>query len=265
MAGDSNTTVTLLAVSGVLSLLAFVTGGTLGIVTAPMLMIAIICAASSFILYKWGYWLVPYFTKGQKTITSEEAIVDISQSEDVIVKREGGSFFATMFVAVKMFRSVTNMSDDEKIGFMDLWERAVSAMKSVVKYGVLLYVKDLGKYRESIEGRKSKAQMEIAREQDKPNPDKAKMDKLEREISMWDGMSARLDVGDKPTAILTYIQLSAKGSTKDGAIAAVRQSVNEVRTTIGTTLNVEVAPLTGEDMKRCFDWEFALPPGIREI
>jgi len=265
MAGESNTTVALLAASGLLSLLAFVTGGTLGIITGAMILIALIAAPISFILYKWGYWMVPYFTKGQRTIQSEEAVVDIQPTEDVIVKREGGSYYATMFVVVKLFKSVTNMSDDEKIGFMDLWERAISAMKMVTKYSVLVYLKDLSKYKEGIEGRKAKAQMEISREQDKPNPERAKLDRLEREIAMWDGMAARLDVGDKPSAILTYIQVSAKGATKDAATAAVRQSVNEIRTTIATALNVEVAPLTGEDMKRCFDWEFAMPPGLKEL
>ena len=34
--------------------------------------------------------------------------------------------------------------------------------------------------------------------------------------------------------------------------------MNEIRGTVGTALNAEVVPLTGEDMKRCFDWEYTV-------
>jgi hypothetical protein len=209
--------------------------------------------------------MIPYFTRGQRTINSDEAVVEISPTEDVIVKKVGSEFYATMFVTVKIFKSVTTMSDDEKFGFMSLWERSISSMKSVAKYTVLLYIKDLAKYRESIEGRKAKAQMNMAKEREKPNPDNAQLDLYEREISMWDNIVSRLDTGEKPTALMTFIQTTAKGATKDAAMAAVRQNVSEIRTAVGTALNVEVAPLMGEDLKRCFDWEYALPPTIKEL
>lgn len=265
MAAVKDTVIMMLAASGILSLLAFITGGTLGVLTGILLLAALLSAPVAFILYKWGYWIIPYLMQGQRVIQSQDAVVEISPTEDVITKKEGDGYYATMYVAVKIFKSTTNMSDDEKYGFMDLWERALSAIKSVTKYSVLVYLKDLSKYKESIEGRKAKAQMDISREQEKANPDKARVDLLEREIAMWDNMVARLDVGDKPTAILTFVQTSAKSATKDGAIAAVRQNVNVIRTAVGTALNVEVSPLSGEDMRRCFDWAYALPSTIKEL
>ena len=265
MAEANNLIIGLLAASGILSLFVFVTGGTLGILSAIPLLIAIIAAPLSFLLYKWGYWLVPYVTRGQRVIQSDDAIVEIPHTEDVVVKKVGDYYYASMYVVVKIFKSVTNMTDEEKFGFMELWERTVSALKPVTKYAVLVYLKDLYKYKESIEARKAKAQMEIAKENEKPNPDKQRLDLLMREISMWDGILSRLDVGDKPTAILTYIQTTAKGMTKDAAMAAARQNVNEIRTAIGTALNVEIAPLSGEDMKRCFDWEYTLPRGTKGL
>jgi len=265
MAGDNTLVIGLLAASGILSLFIFVTGGTLGVLGAIPMLIAVLAAPASFVIYKWGYWLIPYFTQGQRTIQSDDAVVEIPHSEDVVVKKEGDWYYATAYAVVKIFKSVTNMSDEEKFGFMELWERAVSGLKPVTKYAVLVYMKDLSKYKESIEMRKAKVQMEIAKENEKPNPDKRRLELLTREIAMWDGILSRLDVGDKPTAILTYIQTTAKGATKDAAMAAVRQRLNEIRSAVGTALNVEIAPLSGEDMKRCFDSEYMVPHGLKEL
>lgn len=209
--------------------------------------------------------MIPYFTKGLRVIRTQDAFTEVPPSEDVIVRHDGGTYTATIFLNVKLFKSTTAMSEDEKMGFMNLWERSVSGIKSVVKFGSLIYIKDLGKYRDSIESRKAKAQMLLGQERDKPDPNQATIDKTEREIAMWDNMMQKVGSGEKPTAITTFIQTSATGATKDGAIAAARQRATEIRSTVGTALNVEVVPLSGEDMRRCFDWAYTVPSGTKEF
>lgn len=255
----------LLGGSLVATVIAFGLGSTLGSTTFFLLLFALLACPASIMVYKYGYWVIPYFTRGLRTIRTQDALFEMPPSEDVLVKYEGGAYTATLFLGVRIFKSSTAMGEDEKAAFMSLWERAVSGMKSVVKFGTLIYIKDLSKYRESIESRKAKAQMLLGQEREKPNPDQAYMERVEREIAMWDNIQSRLSVGEKPTAISTFIQASATGATRDAAIAAARAHANEIRATVGTALNVEVIPLSGEEMKRCFDWAYAVPPGIREF
>ncbi len=262
---EKTTALAMLGAALVLMLLAFVTGGTLGPLTAIILLAALILCPASIVTYKYGYWMIPYFTRGLRVIRTQDAFVDIPPSEDVLVKQEGGTYTATVFLGVKIFKTTTGMSADEKVGFMNLWERAVSGMKSVVKFSILVYIKDLSKYRESIEARKAKAQMLLGQESEKQSPSQAVVDKTEREIAMWDNMLSKISYGEKPTAIATFIQTSATGATKDSAIAAARQRANEIRSTVGTALNVDVVPMSGEDMKRCFDWAYTLPAGMKEF
>ena len=255
----------LLGVAGAFTLFGFVTGGAFGIIGDFLMLVALVCAPLSFVIYKWGYWMIPYLTQGKRIIHTDEAIMELSPNEDAVVRYLNGAYYATVFLAVKIFKTTTSMSEQEKYAFMDLWERAISGLKTVTKYAMLVYLKDMSKYKESIEMRKAKAQMEIGAERDRQSPDPAKIEKLEREISMWDNMTAKLATGDRPSAILTYMQTTAKGATRDSAIASARQQANEIRSTVGTALNVEIAPLTGEDMKRCFDWTYAIPPGLKEL
>jgi len=266
MGAERTLSIALLAISLIFSLLASIAREVLGLwPTVGLLAIATLAAPLAFIIFKWGDWLIPYFTRAQRVITTTEAEVDIPLTEDVIVKQEGGTFIAAAFLGIRIFRSVTTMEEGEKRTFMDLWERALSGLNSVTKYSLLVYLKDMSKYRESIEERKAKVQMEIARESEKKAPDPVALDTLERAVSMWDSMLSRLSVGEKPIGMVAFVHVSAKGSTRDGAIAAVRQNVNEVRGVVGTALNSEVVTLTGDDMKRCFDWSYTVPASSADI
>ena len=40
----------------------------------------------------------------------------------------------------------------------------------------------------------------------------------------------------------------------------LRSQAKEVASVISNALNAEAVPLVGEDMKKCFEWEFAIPP-----
>lgn len=255
----------LLVGSLVLTFVSFAGGGTLGSLTFIVLLAAIVACPAAIVTYKYGYWMVPYFTRGMRVIRTEDAFVEVPPSEDVLVKFEGGSYTATVFLGVKLFKTTTAMGQNEKNSFMGLWERAVSGIKMVVKFGSLVYIRDLTKYRDSIEARKAKAQMVLGQERDKSKPDQMLIEKTEREIAMWDNMMQKVSTGDRPTAITTFVQISATGATRDSAIAAARTRANEVRSTVGTALNVEVVPLSGEEMKRCFDWAYTMPAGMKEL
>ncbi|MDD5317298.1 MAG: hypothetical protein PHF51_01040 [Candidatus ainarchaeum sp.] len=257
--------IALIGISVACSLLVFAGGYYFGPLAILLMLVSIIAAPVSFVLYKWGYWMIPYFTQRKRVIESKEADYEIPLTDDVVVKRVGDGYYATMFAAVRIFKSATTMSEKEKFSFMELWERAVSSLKTVTKYSVLVYIKDLSRYKDSIEERKARTQMEIAKENEKEKVDPARILTLEREISMWDNVISKVSSGDRPRAMLTYVQVSAKGATKDTAIAAVRQTVNEIRGTVGTTLNAEVAALTGDDLRRCVDWSYCVPASVKEL
>jgi len=255
----------LLGISAVCAVVAYVAGPVLGIITAVPLLIAVLSAPAAIFIYKYGYWLIPYFTRGQRTVNTKGFSFELSPNEDALVKQEAGEFIATVFLGVKIYKSTTEMSEDEKFGFMDLWERAVSGLKQVTKYGVLLYIKDLQQYLESVENEKSDAQLKLSEERQKPSPDEKKLDLLEREVAMWDNIKEKLAIGEKPTAVHTFVQVSAKGATKDAALAAARTAAKEARSTISTALNVDVVQYSKDDMKRCYDWSLSIPEGMKEI
>jgi hypothetical protein len=250
--------------AGVLLLVStFIVSG-LGFMASFVIMLAAASSTVGLLLFKYGYWIVPFLTKRVRVIDVIEEPYEFSPALDAVVRKVGNVYYASMFIHVKVYESTTEKSEEEKVAFMDLWERAVSSLKFVTKFCISSYVKDLTKYRSAIESKKADAQLKLANERGKPEPSEVELDKIEREISMWDNMLSKLSTGDNPIMQITYIMTSGQGPTAEMALADVKNHANEIKSTISTTLNAEVAVLTGDDLKRCFEWEYMLPPMIRE-
>ena len=262
-AGERTIALASFALSALLVIFIFVTGG-VGQMTALIIIIAAALPTIGLVIFKYGYWIVPFLTRRVRVIDVIEEPYTITSSQDAVIKKVGSTYYASMFIHVKIYESTTEKSNEEKYAFMDLWERAVSSLKFVTKFCFTSYVKDLSKYKEIIETKKADAQLRLANEKGKPEPNEFTTETIEREISMWDNIISKLMVGDNPISQITYIMTTGEGATEDMALAAVKNQANEIKSTIATTLNAEVAVLTGDDMKRCFEWEHLIPPVIRE-
>ncbi|MFH1285936.1 MAG: hypothetical protein ABIH99_05125 [Candidatus Micrarchaeota archaeon] len=244
---------------GLISLLLTITGGagTLVIVTGPL---AAFFFFATIVMYKYGYMVIPLFTRGARIVEVHDGGYELPPGQEAITRKTGNAYYATMFLMLKVYESVTDKSSEEVIAYNEYFERAISSVKFVTKFCMMVYVKDLSSYREKIETRRAEAQLRLARERDKPDPDVLRIDKYEREVAMWDAQLGRLASGVKPMASVAYVMTTAAGVTKEAALAGVKAQSNELRATIANALNVEVVPLAGEDMKRCFEWELMLPP-----
>ncbi|MEM3400337.1 MAG: hypothetical protein QXP42_05895, partial [Candidatus Micrarchaeia archaeon] len=216
------------------------------------------------LIYQYGYWVVPFITKGLRIVEIRDGY-EIPPAQDAIVKKVGSYYYASVFLAANIYESTLEKTPEENVVYAEYFERAVSSVNFVVKFCMMLYVKDMSKYREQIETKRAEAQLRLAREREKSEPDVLKIDRYEREVAKWDGELSRLSVGTKPMGSVCYIMTTASGVTKDAAIAAAKAQANELKATIANALNVEVEILQGDEMKRCFEWEYIIPPTAQEL
>jgi hypothetical protein len=217
------------------------------------------------LFFKYGYLLVPFLTQRSKIVMVTDTGYEIPPSQDVITKKVGSEYYASAFLAIKIFESATERTQEQNVAYNQYFERAISNMRYPVKICYLLYAEDVGEKRKMIETRKAEAQLRLAREKDKSDPDVLKMEKFEREISMWDGQLQRLIKGVRPMAVLAYAMTSAPGVSKEAAIASLRAQVRELKVLLQNSLNVQVEQLAADEMKRCFEWEYAFPSGPKEL
>jgi len=222
-------------------------------------------AMFGILFWKYGYMLVPLITQRTNIIMMSDLGYEVPPTQDVVVKSTGGIFYASAFLGLNIFESATEKSAEENIAYSQFFERAISNIKYVTKVAYLLYVEDVGEKRKTIETKRAEAQLRLARERDKPQPDVLRVDKYEREVSVWDMQLQRLIKGVKPMGIIAYAQTTAVGLSKDAAMAGARTQANELRTVLANALNVEVVLLSGDEMLKCFEWEKFFPTTAQEL
>lgn len=250
-----------IAVIGALG--SFIQSGTIfGLIGA---VVAGLGAAAAVAIYKYGYFIFPLLTQGSRIVQIMKDGYEIPPEQDVVTKKAGGTYYASQFLGVKIYESASEKTPEQNVVFTEYFERAISGIRYVTKVSMLLYVKDMTEFREEIETKRAEAQLRLARERDKPEPDVLKMDRYAKEVAMWDTQLDKLTSGIMPMGVSAYIMTTAAGVSAEAAMAMARAQGKELRSTIANALNVEVDVLKGEEMLRCFDWEHALPVTPAEL
>ncbi|MEM4348623.1 MAG: hypothetical protein QXN37_03580 [Candidatus Anstonellaceae archaeon] len=222
-------------------------------------------SAGAVALYKYGYLIIPMLTKQGNIVQIIEGGFEIPPSNDVVLKNVGGIYYASKFLGVRIFESASEKSPEENIVYSEYFERAISSVKYVTKFALMVYMKDITEYRNRIETKHAEAQLRLARERDKPEPDVLKLDRYEKEVAMWESQINKLTRGIKPMGVVAYVMTTAVGVSKEAAIAAATAQANELKATISNALNVQVDHLSGDEMLRCFQWEVMIPPTPQEL
>jgi hypothetical protein len=251
-----------IAVGLVGAFFSLLAGGAFAIVGA---IVAALGSLAGALFWKYGYILVPLITQRTNIIMMSDEGYEVPPGQDVIVKSANGVFYASAYLGLKIFESATEKTQEENLTYNGFFERAISNLKYVTKVTYMLYVEDVGEKRKTIETRRAEAQLRLARERDKPQPDVLKIDRYEREAAQWDSQLTKLIKGIKPMGVIAYAQTTAVGLSKEAAVAAARAQSNELRTVLANALNVEVVSLTADEMLKCFEWERFFPTSPQEL
>ncbi len=222
-------------------------------------------AVGAVAFYKYGYLLIPMITQRGNIVQIMEGGYEVPPSNDVVLKNVGGVYYASKYLGVRIYESASEKSMDENIVYSEYFERAISSIKYVTKFAMMIYLKDITDHRSRIETKHAEAQLRLARERDKPDPDVLKMDRFEKEVAMWENQINKLTRGIKPMGLVSYIMTTAVGVSKEAAMASANAQASELRATISNALNVQVDLLQGDEMLRCFQWETMIPPIPQEL
>jgi hypothetical protein len=230
-----------------------------------VLIVAAICMPISLAIWKYGYVILPIITRKANVVEVHDAGYEVTPAQDAIVKKVGNQYYASVFLHIKMYKSVTERSAEETMVYVDSFERAIAQIKFPVKVGTVLFAREIGKYKEDIETKKYVAVQRLQREREKAEPDPITIDRLEKEIAMYEQQLARISAGERPLGLIAYAMTTGTGITKEAAVAVAKNQAAELKTLLANALNVEVTYLYGEDMKKCYEMEAMIPPTTREM
>ena len=243
---------------------SFVSGGS-GAFAIISALLCVLGGIGTIAIYKYGYVIVPLILQRGNIVQIMEGGFEVPPSNDCVLKNVGGIYYASKYLGVRIYESASEKTTEENMVYSEYFERAISSVKYVTKFAMMVYIKDISEHRSRIETKHAEAQLRLARERDKPDPDVLRLDRYEKEVAMWENQITKLTRGIKPMGLISYVMTTAVGISKEAAMAAASAQANELKATIANSLNVQVDLLTGDEMLRCFQWEVMIPPTPSEM
>jgi hypothetical protein len=223
-----------------------------------------IAAVLSFLVaasvWRFGFILKPIITRHTHVIEGFGKY-EIPPQQDVIVKKEGNNYHATSYLLVKFTQSTTEKTPEQVAVIRQSYERALSSLNYVYKISNMVCPVDLTPYVDKIKEKRSKAESRLSELSSLPATSNtgAEMALLKREVESCENQLQKIQSGERPMKVGNFAMTTACSQSRDDAIAKVKQQAAELKTVISSTLDTEVMPLAGDDMKRCFEWEYMLP------
>jgi hypothetical protein len=210
-------------------------------------------------MMKYGYMVIPMLTTRFRIVELRDKY-EIPPSQDVVIKRVGSRYYASAFLQALVSESVTDKPETARTT-MELFEKAITSVRYVVKFCALIHNIDLDKYVERIKAARSRAETKKSQMASSPSSPSTLADiaRLEREIAMYTSQLERVSSGERPVSVVSYLMTTAASPNREEAVEKAKHQANEIRTVVGSALDLDVIPLVGEDMKKCFEWEFVLP------
>ncbi len=214
-------------------------------------------------LWKYGYVLLPVLMKNAKVVEVGRNF-EIPPSQDVVVGRGSGGFLATVFLAARLYESASEKDGTRRLMMGEMFEKAISSAGFPFKVCCLVSPLDLRGELDEIRTKRSLAENRRASHHASAKND-SEVARLEREIAMWGRQIDSLTTGQKPLEVIFYLSTTANGITEDEAVARARSQGEELSVVVGSALSCEVVQLRGEEMKKCFWWDFFGPTDSEDL
>ena len=243
-------------VGGFIALLfTFIYGGVVLSVVASVLF------AFSILIWKYGHFIIPYFTQLTNIVEIRGDGYEIPPTRDVILKKSSNGYYAAKFMEIQFYKSLSDKSESDQISILKSFERAIASIRYIVKISMLISAVDLAKYIDEIKEKRSRAE----EKRSKLPPNSSGIARLDREISMWNRLIKRITEGDRPVELIAYVSTVSHGLTKEDALSSVKRQSKEVSTILSSSLGCNVVYLSDMDMIRSFDWEMFFPSTMEEL
>ena len=220
--------------------------------------ISLVLDAMAFTSRYYAYLIGPLLKHRKKhVILSNENPYWLAQSGDTILRKSGENFIATVYISIPLYRSATEMEDDEKLDFSQQISRLVGLSKNPVRYTSELYVMNKDSY---IQKLKEKITMTENEEADLQSKDatKSELDRVRGKLAMWRNILDSIGKGFS-FELSTYMTVSAAGAKEYEASSLAQQKAKELMSGVGSIFGVPPSIITGADLLRFVEPEYLLP------
>ena len=208
----------------------------------------------------YSYMLMPLLRMKKRTVVlSNDDPFYITSAGNAIVVRDGDIIHATSFVKIPIYRSATEMTDEEKLAFSRLFARVVTLSKTSFRLVSQLHVIDKDEYIKKITEKLNDAEDRYNTLINNKNTPRNVSERVSGEVTMWHNLFDSVSKSHSQAQI-TYAAISAVGGNEEEAVAIAAQQAEEMAAGINTVLGITATVARGQEMLVFIEPDYMIPP-----
>ncbi|MDE1851216.1 MAG: hypothetical protein KGH69_00820 [Candidatus Micrarchaeota archaeon] len=192
------------------------------------------------------------------TIQQEDSFY-MYPSGSAIAIRNGSEVTASAFVKIPVYRSATEMTDEEKMNFARLFARVVTMSKYPIRISAEQYVINKDEFIDKISKKLSDAQQKYTSITSNKDAPRNEVDRIEGELTMWHNLFANVTKA-RSQGQMAFAMVSAVGASEEEAVNLATQKAEEIAAGISATLGITAAVAHGEEILAFLEPEYMIPP-----
>ncbi|MDE1868392.1 MAG: hypothetical protein KGH60_00265 [Candidatus Micrarchaeota archaeon] len=223
-----------------------------------VLLVAVLADVLAFASRYYAYLMIPMFRQKKRfIILNDQTPYWLSSSADSVLQKEGEDFIATVYINVPLYRSATEMSDEEKINFTQQVSRLVGLSRDPARFTSELYVMNKDSYIQKLRDTINQVENEEAKAT-QGGASQSEIERVRGKLAMWRKM---LDNVSKATSLelASFAAVSARGSKEFEAVTLAQQKARELMSGIGTTFGVTPSIVVGDEILKFIEPEYLIP------
>ncbi len=220
-----------------------------------VLIIDILAFSTRYYLYLLG----PLFRmKGGAIVLDNNDPFIISSSGTSIITRSEGNVYASTFVKIPIYRSSTEMNDEERLDFSRLFGRVLTLSKTPIKIATQMYMVNKDEYINKIKTKLNEAEGRYNDALSKRGENPQALDRAKGEVTMWRNLSDSVSEARSQT-LVPFAMVTASGGNEEEAVNLSNQQADELASGISSILGVTAYIIKGEELSLFVEPDARIP------
>ncbi|MDE1859655.1 MAG: hypothetical protein KGH67_03950 [Candidatus Micrarchaeota archaeon] len=222
--------------------------------------IALIFAILAFALKDYFFLIEPISHMKGKTLTinTNDPFYIAANGKCIVVRSEGNAY-ATSFIKIPLYKSSTEMTDDEKFNFASLFSRMISLSAIPMRVSSQLNVVNKDEYIKVITEKMGAVEDRYNAMANDPNADRKAAERVKGEVNMWHNLLDNVTKANSQSQV-AYATVTSAGTTEDEAVTLASINAEQLAAGISAALGVPATVANGDEMLLFIEPEYLIPP-----
>lgn len=223
-----------------------------------LLILAIIFDVIALSSRYYTYLLLPTVRQRRKHIVlSTQNPYWLATSGECILQKDRNDYIATVYINIPLYRSATEMNDEEKLNFSRQVSILAGLSRDPVRFTSEMYVMNKDLYIQKLRDTIGSVENEEAMAMQSHATD-SELERVRGKLSMWKKMLYNVS-NTTSLELISFATVSAKAGREFEAINIAQQKARELIVGIGSTFGISPNIVVGDELLKFVEPEFLIP------